>query len=211
MDGKLIVLAGGEGSGKSSCMKWLRAQLPKGRFVFTREPGGTDFSEAVRVPLLGKFDNKADGLEQLLLFAAARSNHIRHVIAPNLKRGVHVITDRFLEASFAYQVVAGGVSQEVRQLFHLLHDNLVMHGVAPDLYIVFDLDPDVGLARKRDQDELTLFELEDLDYHTRVRGGLVEFLEGRPHSLVDAAGRKGQVRRRVMELILAETDVHAPL
>src|SRR6266545_7164460 len=165
MRGLLITFEGVEGSGKSTHCRlladWLRSQ---GReVVLTSEPDGTPLGAAIR----GLFEVEGlppTPLAQTFLFMAARQQHVAQVIRPALGRGAVVISDRYADATLAYQGFGQGMDvQTIRDL-----NALATGGVLPDLTIVLDLDPTVGMARigSRRHDA---FERMDLGFHKRVR------------------------------------------
>jgi len=180
--GKFIVIEGGEGSGKTSVINYIKIKFPK--FLFTHEPGGTLIGKKIRDILLSeKF--KPDVLTELFLFCADRAEHINKVILPALNKNVNVVCDRFDYSTFAYQIFG-------RQRFNLMKtfkilDKIAKDNIEPDLVIYLDVNPKIGLARKEKQKtELTKFEKEKIDFHNRVRKGfLTQFKEKKylTHSL----------------------------
>jgi dTMP kinase len=202
--GKFVVFEGGEGSGKTSCLAWLRGQLDPRQCLFTREPGGTPFSEAVRNVVLKHWEHTTDALEQMLLMETARSYHVRHVIAPALARGQHVLCDRFSASTYAYQVYAeDGDDERVRQLFNAIEFMTTTIGrtsVIPNHWIFLDVEPEEGLARLDGRvAERTVFDDAALEFHRRVREGLKFFLQFRPHTCIDTTTMgEGAVREAVL-------------
>jgi dTMP kinase len=166
----LITVEGVEGSGKSTqCGKVVESLRARGLdVVLTREPDGTPMGAALR----GLFE--IDGpppvpLAQVFLFMAARQQHVAEVIRPALSRGALVLSDRYTDATLAYQGFGQGVDLEtIRDL-----NRLATGGLVPDLTLVLDLDPAVGMARIRDR-SLDAFEKMDLAFHRRVREGYLE-------------------------------------
>jgi len=165
MPGKFITLEGIDGAGKSSHLAWIGERLRQaGReVVVTREPGGTPLGEKLRDILLR--DAMDAGTETLLMFAA-RQEHLARVVRPGLARGAWVVSDRFTDATFAYQ--GGGRGFPVDKLRIL--EAWVQDGLQPDLTLYFDLPVSTGQARLRNaagaQDR---FEREDPAFHERVR------------------------------------------
>src|SRR5713101_3869289 len=170
MRGMLVTVEGVEGSGKSSqCRRLAESLRARGLdVVLTREPDGTPMGAAIR----GLF--AADGptptpLTQVFLFMAARQQHVAEVIRPALSRGAVVLSDRYADATMAYQGFGQGVDLEIiRDL-----NALATGGLSPDLTLVLDLEPVVGMARIRDR-SLDAFEKMDLGFHRRVREGYLE-------------------------------------
>lgn len=166
---RFIVFEGGEGAGKSTQSSALADYLQaRGHDVLcTREPGGTPAAEAIRAVLLDPANAGLDDRAEALLFAAARGDHAARVIRPALERGEIVISDRYLDSSVAYQGVARGLgAQRVAELSLWATDGLV-----PDLTIVLDVDPALGLARVVGPDRL---ESEPLEWHARVRQAFLD-------------------------------------
>ncbi len=182
--GAFVVFEGGEGAGKSTVIAAVAEDfLAAGReVVTTREPGGTPTAEAIRGVLLAPADAPMADRCEALLFAAARADHVAKVIRPAIARGALVLSDRFVDSSLAYQGFARGLDvDEVRGLSRWACD-----GVEPDLTIVLDLDPQVGLERARDGNRM---EAQGLDFHRAVRAGLLSLAAQAPsrYVVVDAA------------------------
>jgi dTMP kinase len=170
MRGLLITMEGVEGSGKSTQCRRLAALLrARGLDVVeTAEPGSTRLGAAVRAVFEGVGEPPTP-LAQVFLFMAARQQLVAEVIRPALARGAVVVSDRYTDATLAYQGHGQGVdAQTIREL-----NALATGGILPDLTIVLDLDPAVGMARIRGR-ELDAFERMDLDFHRRVREGYLE-------------------------------------
>jgi len=205
MRGKFIVLEGGEGAGKSSTIAWLKGKLPKGKFIFTREPGGTKNAEEIREIIVAKREDELDTLTLLLLFEAARREHVLKTITPALEAGKHVVCDRFSASTYAYQIVAG--EHEDLKKFFLEIDDLVCDDVVPDHTLFLDLDPNIGIARKSESgDRLNVFDEKALVFHESVRTGMTEYLAGVPHTIIDAGKPQEEVRERIKEVILSLTN-----
>lgn len=166
--GKFITLEGGEGAGKSTQARRLAAHLcGLGLAVLlTREPGGSAGAERIRGMLLGGagFDPVA---EAMLMFAARRE-HLVAAIRPALAAGMWVVCDRFADSTRAYQSFGQGVAEEV---YHGLA-GLALEGVGPDLTLIFDLDPEAGMARAAARGMAAdRYERLDAAFHSRVRTG----------------------------------------
>ena len=161
-----ISLDGIDGAGKSTHLAaietWFREQqLP---FVMTREPGGTPLGEQLRALLLDPNTQVSNETECLLMFAA-RQQHLQDVIEPALQQGQHVISDRFTDATFAYQ--GGGRGLPVEKISQL--EQWVQQGVQPDLSIILDVPLEVSLERIERSREKDRFEQEQSAFFTRVR------------------------------------------
>jgi dTMP kinase len=168
---RFLTLEGGEGTGKSTLARGLGEALRARGFevVLTREPGGAPGSDAIRALLVRGEANEWSALEEALLFAAARANHLRQTIKPALARGAWVVCDRYYDSTRAYQVAAGGLAPTALDALNALID-----APTPDLTLVLDIDPALGLARSRGRDAgEDRFERKDADFHARVRA---EFL-----------------------------------
>lgn len=185
MAGVFIALEGGEGAGKSTQSAAVAAYLT-GRgheVVMTREPGGTAAAEAIRAVLLDPANTGLDDRAEALLFAAARADHVARVIRPALDRGAVVVTDRFVDSSIAYQGIGRDLGRDrVADL-----SVWATGGLLPDLTVVLDIDPAIGLSRVDRPDRL---EAEPLEWHRRVRQAFVDLAARAPDRyLVVAADR----------------------
>jgi dTMP kinase len=170
MRGKFITLEGIDGAGKSTHVAWLAERLRRGgrEVVVTREPGGTPLGEKLRALLLS--EAMEIGTETLLMFAA-RQEHVAKLIRPALDRGAWVLSDRFTDATFAYQ--GGGRGFPAARLEAL--EAWVQEGLQPDLTFFFDVPIDVGQTRlKTAQGALDRFEREAREFHERVRTAYLE-------------------------------------
>ena len=162
--GKFITLEGVDGAGKTSHIEFIKEYLTnlKFDFIMTREPGGTELGERLREILL--HDEMTPKTETILMFAA-RNEHIEKVIRPGLTSGAIVISDRFTDASYAYQSGGKGVEDEA---IDILKD-LVQKNLQPDLTFLFDLPVEVSLKRLKKTRKLDKFEKEEKDFHENVR------------------------------------------
>ncbi len=181
---RFIVFEGGEGAGKSTQSRTLADYLvARGHRVRrTREPGGTPAAEAIRAVLLDPANAGLDDRAEALLFAAARGDHVARVIRPALDAGEIVISDRYLDSSVAYQGVARDLgAQRVRDL-----SLWATGGLRPDLTIVLDIDPSLGLARVVGPDRL---EAEPVEWHQRVRQAFLDIAAEAPdrHLVLDGS------------------------
>ena len=170
-----IVFEGGEGAGKSTQSRALADYLEaRGHRVRrTREPGGTPAAEAIRTVLLAPSNSGLDDRAEALLFAAGRGDHAARVIRPALEAGEIVVCDRFLDSSIAYQGIARGLGAERIAELSLWATG----GLLPDLTILLDVDPALGLARVVGPDRL---ESEPAEWHARVRQGFLDIASSSP-------------------------------
>jgi len=182
--GIFIVLEGGEGAGKTTQIKRLQQQLPQEfpnrEFVFTREPGGSPFADQIRSLILGDSGKDANGFTLLGLFVAARADHVSKVVLPALAENKVVICDRYLAATYAYQVVAQE-NREIEELFWA-HTKLVPQ---PDLTLLCDIDPRIAQERVNARaGEKTHFDSRSLEFHEHIREGFDEYFKKSPHAEV---------------------------
>jgi dTMP kinase len=196
--GKLITLEGMDGAGKSSHIPRI-LQLLKARgieVVSTREPGGTSLGEKLRELLLHE-EMQAE-TETLLMFAA-RQEHLAQLILPALSRGAYVVSDRFTDASFAYQAGGRGVPVEkIESLEHWVQANL-----QPDLTLLFDVPVEVSVARLASARAPDKFERESAGFFTRIRSSYLERAAQYPQrfALIDANRSVEEVWKTVQQLI----------
>lgn len=164
-----ITFEGGEGSGKTTCIKKVVKTLKEQGHVvvLTREPGGTPISEEIRNVILDKKNVDMDPRTEALLYAASRRQHIVQKILPSLKEGKIVISDRFLDSSLAYQ---GGARK--LGIDEILHVNMyATEGLEPDITFFFDIEPEEGLKRiaANAGREVNRLDVEKLSFHYEVR------------------------------------------
>lgn len=170
-----ITLEGTEGVGKSTLILKLKEHFESlGREVtLTREPGGTKIAERLREILIATDHDEIFSLDaELLLFFAGRSQNIANNILPALTKGHVVISDRFVDSGFGYQVFARGMD---RHKFRVLQENFV--GVMPDVTLWLDLDVEVGMSRAVNRGKLDRFEKEKMEFFEKVRNGF-RYLHG---------------------------------
>lgn len=198
--GKFIVFEGGEGSGKTSALDYLKEELSGHRIIFTREPGGTPTAEQIRNLVLSRkvqLNDPLDERAELGLFGAARIQHIERVIKPALKQGMHVICDRFSASTYAYQVFAAQRS-DLEGIFAILDEifrgariqkGKLEGALEPDLYILMDVDPEVGLARSAKRGDTNKFEDKLIEFHEQVRNGFFSYLSAKSHKVINNTSR----------------------
>ena len=167
--GRFITVEGTEGVGKSTNIAFVKQRIEEAgiELVLTREPGGTALAEEIRELVLAPRAEKMSVDAELLLVFAARAQHINTVIAPALARGAWVLSDRFTDATYAYQGFGRGIDLErITQL-----EAFVQNGLRPNLTILLDAPVEIGLARASARGELDRIELEKQDFFERVREG----------------------------------------
>lgn len=184
---KFITLEGGEGVGKSSNMLFIKQYLNDKGFdvLLTREPGGTPLAEEIRELFIKERKEKVAENTELLLVFAARAQHIAEVIRPALSQGKWVLSDRFTDATYAYQ--GGGRGLRKDTIEHL--EILVQEDLRPGLTILLDIPVDLGLKRAKVRNELDRIEQEKTDFFERVRASYLERARAEPERfyLIDAS------------------------
>jgi dTMP kinase len=181
---KFITLEGPEGSGKTTVAKMLLDALRKqGFLVFaTRAPGGTEIAEQIRHIILDPRNTAMDPRAEALLYAASRRQHMVEKILPALAKGEHVLCDRFIDSSLAYQGHGRGLGiDEVLQL-----NLFAIEGHLPDITLFFDVSPEIGLKRidAHKGREVNRLDLERLEFHHTVREGYLEVIRRYPDRFI---------------------------
>jgi dTMP kinase len=198
---KFITLEGGEGAGKSTSRDFIVSLLEEQNipFIQTREPGGTPIGEILRDVLLSKEGTAPSVTAELLMVFAARAQHLHEVIEPALRDGKWVLCDRFTDATYAYQGYGRGF--ELGQIEAL--ETLVQRGRHPDLTILFDIDPRLGMTRARQRAELDRFEEERVEFFDRVREGYLTRAKNEARfRVIDASQSIDLVQQALRELLL---------
>lgn len=202
--GRFISFEGGEGCGKSTQVKLL-AEALRARgvdVVTTREPGGDAGAEAIRQLLVSGEPARWEPMTEMLLFLAARTQHVARTIMPAVARGVVVICDRFHDSTRVYQGIGHGLS---RRYYEMLH-SATLGNVVPDMTLVLDVPVELGLKRalSRGGDE-TRFEQMDMGFHEKVRAGFLELAQVEPERIqvVDASQPLEAVHQEIMRILLA--------
>lgn len=208
--GRFITLEGGEGAGKSTLARTLAADLQaKGiEVVLTREPGGTPNAEALRALLVEGEPDRWSPLAETLLLYAARADHVARLIAPALDRGQWVICDRFSDSTRAYQGAAGGLAPDRLDAIHAAS----LAGFAPDLTLVVDLDPELGLARTVARGEdATRFERQPDAFHHALRQAFLDIAAAEPERCVvlDGAAPADAVAQAARDAVTARLGAPA--
>jgi dTMP kinase len=195
--GRLIVLEGGEGAGKSTHAKFVRDWLAgQGRKpVLTREPGGSPLAEAIRELVLRSWKEGIDGRTELLLMFAARAAHLHALIRPTLEAGQDVVCDRFLDATYAYQ----GAGRGVRETDIDTLADLVLQKLRPDLVLLLDIDPATGAARVRGRGGANRFDDEAQAFQARVRKAYLRRAarDPRRYAVIDAGREPDAVQQDI--------------
>lgn len=190
LSGAFITVEGGEGTGKSTVVARLVADLTEAGVpaLATREPGGSPIGAQTRAILLAVDGPVLDARTEALLMAADRAEHAAAVIRPAMENGVTVVSDRYLDSSVAYQGMARGLgAQHVRDL-----SVWAVGGLLPDLTVLLDVEPEIGLERRfrSGAGEVNRLDLEDIVFHRMARSGFLWAAEREPDRFrVIGAGR----------------------
>ena len=201
--GFFITLEGGEGTGKSTQSALLASKLEARSFpvLQTREPGGSPAAEEIRNLLVNGNPQSWSPEAEALLIYAARDDHLRRVIVPAIDDGKFVICDRFIDSTWAYQGVAGGVDAELLALL----ETHVVGKYAPDLTLIFDLDAKTGLARAmgRGEGREGRFEAKGLEYHQKIRQAFLQIADRFPQRcvVVDASQSVEDIEAGVWQIV----------
>jgi dTMP kinase len=205
--GKFITLEGGEGGGKTTQAALLSQRLRRAgvEVLQTREPGGTPRAEAIRDVLLSGKAKRFGPLGEAVLFYAARESHLELAIRPAIELGTWVVCDRFSDSTRAYQGAAGGLPLSVIDTL----DGAVVGATQPDLTIIFDIPPDVGLRRaalrKRasENDEPDRFESMNVAFHRSLREEFLAIAKAEPNrcAVIDASQNTQTVENRVWSIV----------
>ena len=202
-----ITLEGPEGSGKTSHIPHLVEFLrEKGYTVFpTREPGGTSISEQIRDVLHDMKNAEMHPRTETLLYQAARAQIVEQVIQPRLADGEIVISDRYYDSTIAYQ--GYGHQQDLEQIRALV--KYATGGLTPDLTVLLDLDVEVGLGRKKKDNEWNRLDAYTVEFHRRVRAGYLEMVKAEPKRwvIVNSEQAWESVQAELRRVILARLAV----
>ncbi len=201
MRAKFITLEGGEGSGKSTHSKLLCGWLRKKgiSFVYTREPGGTAIGEVVRKILLNPANHSIVDKCELLLYLSSRAQLVSEVIRPALSEGKMVISDRFDDATLAYQ--GYGDKLDIDLIKRL--NNFVTENLRPDLTIFLDIGVKKGLLRSMGVKRVDRIEARAISYHQRVKKGYLELAGKNPGRIKIVKVRKGinETQREIRKIV----------
>ena len=181
--GFLITLEGPEGAGKTTILQQILPILTQVgvAILTTREPGGIRIAESIREIILAPENTAIDGKTELLLFAAARRQHLNEKVRPALAEGKIVIIDRFIDSSVAYQGYARGIDVADVEMIN----NFATDGLLPDLTLYFDVDTEIGLSRVMSGNrEVNRLDLEAKEMHQKVRAGYQAIAKANPERIV---------------------------
>ncbi len=199
--GFFILFEGIEGCGKTTQARMLARRLSKSvsPATFVQEPGGTATGKAVRRLLKHRIEVQMNPVTELLLFAASRAQLVEEIIRPALNEDCVVVCDRYVQSTLAYQ----GYGRELDlQMVQKVND-VATRGLSPDLIILLDLDVERGLQRKGEAAATDRFEREDVEFHSRVRGGYLEMARSDPERwfVIDANKPRERIHDTVWELV----------
>lgn len=194
-----ITLEGIEGSGKSTNIKVINDYLDNKNidYINTREPGGSDVGDHLRDILLNT-EKKLSNETELLLMLADRVNHIETLINPSLNNGITVISDRYMDSSYAYQ---GGGREMGLSNIRRIADNLNI--IQPNLTLLFDLPVEMALERARIRSKLDRFESEEIDFHQKIRDTYLLLAEEDKEriQIIDASKEIEEVSKQVIDIL----------
>ena len=197
---KFITLEGIEGSGKSTNLQAINKVLKQNHIksIYTREPGGSLIGEKLREILLDVEAVLSNEVE-LLLMLADRKDHVDKVILPNLKKGLWVISDRYMDSSLAYQ--GGGREMDIEELLLI---SSPMNLPAPDLTLLFDLPVELAIKRMKVRGSLDRFEKEEYEFHKKVRNSYLDLAKQFPEriKIIDSSKKIEEVTLEVENLVL---------
>lgn len=209
--GLFIVFEGGEGTGKTTAIDAIYDWLTENKFkcMKTREPGGIKISEQIRQVILDTENKAMDPKTEALLYAAARRQHLVEKVIPVLEEGSIVLCDRFIDSSLAYQGYARNLGiEEVMSI-----NKFAIGDYMPDLSILFDLDPRIGLDRinNNKEREINRLDLEKLDFHEKVRAGYNIIYENNKDRIIkiDAEMSKENVINQIKKILESKIWINA--
>lgn len=206
--GIFITFEGPDGAGKTTIINMVAEQL--GDVILTREPGGIDIAEQIRAVILDKENTAMDSRTEALLYAAARRQHLIEKVKPALDQGKIVLCDRFVDSSLAYQGYARGLG--IDEVFAI--NQFAIENLMPELTIYFDIESELGLMRinKNKGREINRLDLEDLEFHQKVRAGYHLLMERFPERFrrVDASMTIENVFTETLKIIQETLEQRKP-
>jgi len=199
--GRFISLEGSEGVGKSTSLKFIQSYIESlgHQVIMTREPGGTPLAEEVRNLLLHEREENVDPNSELLLMFAARCQLVNQVIKPALEKGIWVISDRFVDASYAYQ---GGGRELGFDRIEVI-EQWSLQGFKPEFTLLLDMSVEEGLARTKIRGKADRFEIEQMAFFERIRAAYLKRAKQEPNRIfvVDAAPKVERVQQSIRQLL----------
>jgi len=199
--GLFVSFEGIEGTGKTIQSKLLYEHFKKTGYtvILTEEPGGTRIGLKIREVLLSVENKGITPVTELLLYNASRAQHIKEVILPALNKGGIVITDRFSDSTVAYQGYGRGIDLKLIDSL----ERMVTEGLKPDITLLLDLDAEIGLLRNKGINKTDRLELEDVEFHKRVRKGYLKIAAKELERIksIDASGNIEEIQRKIIDTI----------
>jgi dTMP kinase len=197
--GVFITFEGPDGAGKTTILSMVANHFKEA--MVTREPGGIDIAEQIRKVILNKENTAMDPRTEALLYAAARRQHLIEKVKPALEEGKMVLCDRFVDSSLAYQGYARDLG--IDEVWSI--NQFAIEMLMPQLTIYFDIEPELGLKRinKNKDREINRLDLENLEFHQKVRDGYYLLMERFPDRMVriDASGTVEEVYEQTVKMI----------
>jgi dTMP kinase len=207
--GIFITLEGIDGCGKSTQREMLASILRQRGFdvVVTREPGGTDIGEGIRQLMVSDASVNIAPTTELLLYVAARAQHVAQLIKPSLEAGRIVVSDRYTDSTVAFQGYGRGLDLDIVEKLN----RFATGGLTPDLTIVFDLDPETARGRSGSRPVgglLGSFDEQNFEFHQRMRAGYLSMAKSDPSRIrvVDASGSAEDTHAQVISLVLEKLE-----
>lgn len=199
--GFFVTFEGGEGCGKSTQTQLFSQFLKQQNISYfsSREPGGTNFAEYIRMLVKDPtFDDKSE-LSEILLFEAARSDVMDKIVKPTLASGGVMVLDRFYDSTLAYQGYGSGMDKDTINYLN----KIASDGIEPDLTFYLKISPEIAFERKKG-DKLDNFELKGLEFHKRVEQGFDEIAKENKHRyvIIDATKDKNEIQKEIKEIFL---------
>jgi dTMP kinase len=199
--GFFISFEGIEGTGKTTQARLLSERLVEKDYevILTQEPGGTVIGNRIREILLHVDHKEMSYMTELLLYNAARAQHLSEKVLPALNQGKVVITDRFTDSTVAYQGYGRGI--DIQLIMSI--NSIATGGIKPDITLLFDLDIETGLKRNKGINKVDRLELEDIEFHKKVREGYLQIAEKEPDriKIVDASLPLETIAQKVWEIV----------
>lgn len=201
---KFITIEGGEGSGKTTLIKLLMEDLKKNNIdaIQTREPGGSKIAEEIRDVILNVENTKMDYMTEALLYAASRRQHLEEIVKPAIEEGKLVICDRYIDSSLAYQGHARNLG--IENVYNI--NMYATDGFLPDLTVLIDIPPEVGLGRiRKNMRNVDRLDLEKMSFHHLVREGYLKVANMFPNRIVIINGDRSieEVYADIREAVLS--------
>lgn len=198
-----ITIEGGDGSGKTTMIGRLSAYFQNHSipYLITREPGGIEIAEKIRSVILDPQHTSMDARTEALLYAAARRQHLVEKVEPALAEGLTVLCDRFVDSSLVYQGLGRGIG--IEEVWNI--NRFAIEDRMPDLTLLLDIDPEVGMSRimANDEREYNRLDMESLAFHQKVREGYLQVAARDPErvKIIDAFLPPAQVEREMIRVL----------